>query len=208
MTRTGLVLAGGLSRRFGGGKPFAELEGRSLVRRVCDVLAERCDELVVSTGTDEDARRFAEAVPAARMVPDAQPGRGPVEGLLRGFGTARGNVVLVAPCDAPLLQASLYDGLLAILGDHDAALPRHAAMDPIRAVYRRGPAMEILRARSVPSPSALVDRLDAAFLEGDALRAADPGLVSFVDVNRPEDLAAARQLALRAAPTPPSHHSY
>ncbi len=207
MTRTGLVLAGGAGRRFGGDKPFAEFAGRPLVRRVCDVLAAHCDEIVISTRVDEDPRRFLEAVPTAKLVSDARGNHGPVEGLRRGFAVARGEVVLVAPCDAPLLRPSLYSGLLDILGDHDAAVPRHEAMDPVRAVYRRGPAIRILEADSVASPSALVDRLDAVFLEGADLDAADPGLASFVDVNRPEDIARLR-LVSPAEPAPRGHHSY
>lgn len=194
MNRTGLILAGGTSVRFGEQKPLAVLDGRPLVRWVGDALASRCDELVVSIGVRDDPDRFKEAVPGARIAQDARSQRGPIEGFLRGFDAARGNLVLVAPGDAPLLQASLYDGLLAILGNHDVAVPRHAVMDPIRAVYRRDAVLRGL-ARGPRSPSALIDRLDAVYLEGDALRVADPTFASFVDVNRREDLEQAHRVA-------------
>lgn len=193
MSRTGLILAGGESRRFGGRKPLVPFEGQALVRWVADALAESCDELIVSIGTGDEALAYREAVPAARVVPDAMGKRGPIEGFLQGFRAARGDIVCVAPADAPLLQPSLYRSLLGILGDHDAAVPRHSAMDPVRAVYHRDPVLRSL-VRGVVSPSALVDRLDAVFLEGAELRAADPALASFVDVNRTEDLAAARRI--------------
>lgn len=193
MSRTALILAGGESRRFGGRKPLAPFEGRPLVRWVADALADLCDELLVSIGTGDDALPYLEAVPAARVVRDARGERGPIEGFLQGFRAARGDPVFVAPADAPLLRSGLYRALLARLGDHDAAVPRHSAMDPVRAVYRRSPVLRSL-AEDVASPSALVDRLDAVFLQGPDLRAADPALASFVDVNRTEDLAAARGL--------------
>lgn len=198
MSATGLVLAGGGSRRFGETKALAPFDGVPMVRRVCDALATRCDEILVSVAVDADLRAFKLAAPAARIVVDLRVGLGPIEGFSRGFAAAQGEFVLVAPSDAPLLRPELYDGLLAILGDHEAAVPRHEAMDPVRAVYRRDAVARVLREDAVVSPSALVDRLDAVFLEGDRLHAADPLGVSFVDVNRREDL----DLAARASSRP------
>jgi molybdenum cofactor guanylyltransferase len=195
MIRSGLVLAGGASTRFRGKKSLALFEGKPMIRRVCEALAPRCDEVLVSVALQEDARKFEAAAPRVRVIRDVRPERGPIEGLRRGFAAARGDLVLVAPTDAPLLRTQLYDGLLSILDGHEAAVPRHEAMDPVRAVYRRDAAASALLRSEIVSPSALVDRLDAVFLEGTALRAVDPLLASFVDVNRREDLAEAARLA-------------
>ncbi len=208
MTRTGLVLAGGASRRFGAVKPFALFRGRPMVRWVGEALEGLCDEILVSIGAGDDPRGFREAVPGARLVADVRTDRGPIEGLRQGFAAARGDLVLVAPSDAPLLRPALYTGLLGLLGDHEAAVPRHRALDPIRAVYRRRAALRELGEHELPSPSALVDRLDTVFLDGEALRAVDPSFASFADVNRPGDLAEADRLASEAAVIPASHHSY
>jgi molybdopterin-guanine dinucleotide biosynthesis protein A len=174
--------------RFGGSKPLALFRGRPMVQWVGEALAPRCDELILSIGATDDPSRYRGAVPKARVVRDARSDRGPIEGMRGGFAAARGEFVLVAPADAPLLRPALYDGLLTILGGHEAAVPRHAAMDPVRAVYRRDAAVRVLADERIASPSALVDRLDAVFLEGDALRAVDPALASFIDVNRREGL--------------------
>lgn len=160
-----------------------------MIRRVADVLARRCGEIVVSVGTSESEARIREVVPEALVIRDARRGRGPIEGFARGFVAASGEVMLVAPCDAPLLKAELYDLLLEWLGPHEAAVPRLEAMDPVRAVYRRDAVTRVLAGDpEVPSPSALVDRLDAVFLGTESLRKADPKLRSFLDVNRSEDL--------------------
>ncbi len=195
MTRTGLILAGGSSSRFGEPKSLVPFDGRPMVQWVADTLRSRCDEILLSIRAADAVRAFQEAVPGAHLVRDAVADRGPIEGLGRGLAAAQGEVVLVAPCDAPLLRPSLYDALLALLGDHEAAVPWHQAMDPVRAVYRREAALQALGGAGIGSPSALVDRLDAVFLEGEALRAADSALVSFVDVNRKEDLEPAERLA-------------
>lgn len=195
--KSGLILAGGASSRFRGTKALARLRGRPLVRWVGDALEHFCGELIVSIGVKDEAWRFREALPEAVLVRDQRGDRGPIEGLHRGCAVAHGNIVLVAPSDAPLLRPALYEGLLSILGDHDVAAPRIDVLDPVRAVYRREAVLRILKEEGsrVHSPSALVEWLDTALLEGDALIRADPTLASFIDVNRRSDL----DKALRAA---------
>ena len=164
--------------------------------RIADALRPLAGELIVAVGDRPTERRVKALLAGSRVVQDARAATGPIEGFVRGFAAAHGDVVLVAPCDAPLLKTDLYRLLLERMGRHDAAVPRLEVFDPIRAVYRRDAVRSVLRdAASVGSPSALVDRLDTRFVDQDALRTADPGLVSFLDVNRPEDLLRAETMA-------------
>lgn len=193
---TGLILAGGVSIRFGERKPLATLVGRPLVHWVACALRCLTPDLVVSIGVRDDPSAFHEAVPAARLVRDMAEDRGPVEGLRRGAEAAAGDRIFVAPGDAPLLRPELYVALVGILEDHEAAVPRLDVFDPVRAVYRRDAILRVLcEDPTVGSPAALVDRLDAVFLEGEALRRADPALASFIDINRKEDLERTAVLA-------------
>ncbi len=188
--QSALVLAGGEAQRFGGAKAFVHYRGRPMVSRVAEVLASRAEELIISVGTSDDERRMRALLPAAVIVTDLRRGRGPIEAFYRGFQAAHGEIVLVAPCDAPLLRGEVYELLLASLGDHEAAVPRLQVIDPLRAVYCRAAVARELGGptEAPPSPSALVDRLDAVMVGEEALRQADPTLSSFVDVNRPTDL--------------------
>lgn len=197
MKRTGLLLAGGNSSRFGSWKPLARYRGRPMVRWVADALSAEADELLVSVRSRDQARRFRTILPEARAVVDARRGRGPIEGFARGFEAADGEVVLVAPCDAPLLRPALYQLLLESLAHRDAAVPRLQVIDPLRAVYRT-PAVRLALAERVPRcPSALVDVLRPVILDEAEIRRADPALVSFVDVNRRADLGLAGRVGRR-----------
>ncbi len=207
--RSALILAGGRSARFGRAKATAIIQGQPMIRRVAEALIPMVGELLVATAREQRIEELRTILPEATFVRDRRQDRGPIEGLSRGLEAAQGSLVLVAPCDAPFLQPRLYDALMGAIGDCDAAVPRLEVIDPLRAVYRREAALHALRHRpAIPSPSALVDRLDAVFLEGRDLNAADPGLASFVDVNRPEDLAGAQHRVSRAEPAPRRHHSY
>lgn len=187
--QSGLILAGGESARFGKPKALVPFRGRPMVRWVADALSPRSEELFVSVGTSDQADMLRAILPGAEFVCDVRPGRGPIEGFFRGFEAAQGDVVLVAPCDAPLLRRELYDLLIEALGRHDAAVPRLDVIDPIRAVYRREAVLRVLAMEEPASPSSLVDSLQAIFLGPNALRSADPSLSSFLDVNREADLA-------------------
>src|SRR2546428_355300 len=135
-----------------------------------------------------DAGPLRQVLPRAKFAVDRRRSVGPIEGMTRGFQVARGERVLVAPCDAPLLRPDLYRLLIKSLGAHDAAVPQVGVFDPIRAVYRRREVRRRLAntTESLPSPSSLVDRLDAIFVREDSLRSVDPRLDSFLDVNRQE----------------------
>lgn len=190
-----LILAGGASFRFGRPKPFELLRGKAMIRWVADAVASFSQELLISVSDEPSGRRLAEILPDARLVPDLRKSRGPIEGLVRGCESALGEVVIVAPCDAPLLRPSFVSLLLDVVSGHEAAVPRLSSIDPVRAVYERGAVLRALEEATGPveSPSALVDRLDVAFVEEDAIRKADPLLLSFFDVNVPEDLVAAER---------------
>ncbi len=198
MRRTGLILAGGNSSRFGSPKALARYRGRPMIRWVADVLLEEADELLVSVRSHDQARRVGRILPEARPIVDRRRERGPIEGFARGFEVADGDVVFVAPCDAPLLRPALYELLLASLAHRDAAVPRLQVIDPLRAVYRTDAVRRALAERAPRCPSALVDVLLPAVLDARELRRVDPALVSFIDVNRRADLGLAARVAPRA----------
>ena len=161
--RTGLILAGGDSSRFGSPKALAPFRGRPMVRWVADAMAAVTDELLVSLRSRDQAALFRRILPEAQVVLDVRRGRGPIEGFVRGFEAAHGDFVLVAPCDAPLLRPALY-------------------------VYRTDAARFALSESEPRCPSALVDVLGPVILDAPELRRADPSLASFVDVNHRADL--------------------
>ncbi len=165
-----------------------------MVRRVAEALAPLATELVVSVADARMAESLGRILPGAVYAIDQRHRRGPIEGFLRGFEASHGERMLVAPCDAPLLRPALYKLLLETIGDHEAAVPRLDVLDPVRAVYRRTAALLALNSTgpAIRSPSSLVDHLDSVFRDETQVRAVDPRLDSFLDVNREDDLVEVR----------------
>jgi len=105
---TGVVLAGGLSRRMGGGdKGLLELAGRPMLTHVVCRLRPQVGAMVVNA--NGDPARFAPL--GLPVVPDTIGGFvGPLAGVLAGMRWSAANApgahwVVTAPGDAPLLPS-------------------------------------------------------------------------------------------------------
>ncbi|UGV25634.1 molybdenum cofactor guanylyltransferase MobA [Rhodopseudomonas boonkerdii] len=121
----GLVLAGGLARRMGGGdKPMRVIAGRSMMARVIDRIAPQCDALVLNA--NGDTTRFA--VFGLPVVADSITDfPGPLAGVLAGLDwTAQHRPdirwMLSAPGDCPFLPRDLAASLHRARSDEDAEL--------------------------------------------------------------------------------------
>ncbi len=106
----GVILAGGLARRMGGGdKPMRAIAGRTILARVIDRLAPQCDGLILNANGDP-ARFSAFNLPVvADDVPDFA---GPLAGILAALdwtASHRPQVewVLSAAADCPFLPRDL-----------------------------------------------------------------------------------------------------
>jgi molybdopterin-guanine dinucleotide biosynthesis protein A len=112
----GLVLAGGLARRMGGGdKARITIGGRTILARVLARLEPQCDGLIINANGDPS--RFADT--GLPVVADSVPDfAGPLAGILAALDWAaahRPDVadVASAPGDCPFLPADLVARLAA-----------------------------------------------------------------------------------------------
>ncbi len=110
----GVVLAGGISRRFGGrDKSLADLHGRRLIDHVVDRLRPQVRRLLISVEAPLTALEF----PDLAQIPDRLPGHGgPLIGLVSVLHhmveTGPEDWLILAPCDAPFLPDDLACRLL------------------------------------------------------------------------------------------------
>ena len=110
----GLILAGGLARRMGGGdKPLRTVGGITILDRVLDRLRPQCHTLVINA--NGDPARFADTgLPVvADNVPDFA---GPLAGILAGLDWAAAHApgcdtVASVPGDCPFLPRDLVQRL-------------------------------------------------------------------------------------------------
>ena len=133
---TGLILAGGQSRRFGADKALAEIDGQPMVARVYAVLAPFCTEVIVSVDRPE---RMYSLPGRARFVVDTIPDAGPLAGLHAGLSATRTEYVLTLACDLPFLTPAVLDLLIDAVSDETDAVVAEASgrTQPLCSVYAR-----------------------------------------------------------------------
>ncbi len=210
---TGIVLAGGRSRRMGGrDKAWIELAGRPLVRWVLEAMREVTDGQVL-VARDEAQRERLERLGRPVAI-DRYAARGPLTGIHAGLTASPTDLAVVVACDMPLVRPELLERLASSIGALHAAVPyigegeppsrlvgetaRDAGLQPLLAAYRRAclpPLERLLRSGPVPT-TALISVLKARIVAPEEWRLADPDGRSFLNVNTGEDLAeAARRMS-------------
>ncbi len=200
----GVVLAGGQSRRMGGGdKCLRQLAGRTLLSRIVERVRPQVATLVLNA--NGDPARFADV--GLPVAADSVAGfAGPLAGVLTGLEWAREHApghdfVASFACDAPFLPEDLVRRLAQAVADDgaDMACAASAGRDhPVFGLWPVRLAGELRRAL-VDEDIRKVDVWTARYRLARVAFAADP-LDPFFNVNRPDDFAAAEAIlaAMRA----------
>jgi molybdopterin-guanine dinucleotide biosynthesis protein A len=198
----GLLLAGGQSRRMGGGdKALRLLGGVSLLDRVIARLRPQVAALVINANGDP-ARFAGFGLP---VVADSVPGfAGPLAGVLAGLDWAAANrpdceLIVSAATDAPFVPENLVARLAAGRREAGAELACAASGGRAHPVFGLWPVQlrEELRQALVAQGVRKVDDWTGRYrlaIVTFADRPVDP----FFNANRPDDLAAAEQLLATA----------
>ncbi len=193
----GVILAGGQSRRMGGGdKALLNLGGQPLLRHVIDRLTPQVSEIALNA--NGDASRFL--VFTQPVIADSIPGyAGPLAGVLAGLDWAaeRGAACIVtAAADTPFFPRDLVVGLLAAAQQKQTSLALAASADPHRGMCRH-PTFGLwpvslrhdLRAAIAAGTRKVVEWSDAHGCTSAAFPS-DP-FDPFFNINTPEDMAQA-----------------
>ena len=197
---TGVILSGGLSTRFNGqNKAFISVGQRRILDRLYDVFSDLFDEIILVTN---HPLQFLEW--DLTIVTDIYPVRSSLTGIHTGLFYMKNPFAFFSACDTPFLKKELVETLLEQIDKKiDIVMPETAAgLEPLCAVYSKHClkqaeqhikenkfkiqwAFRSLRVKNIP--------------EG-ILRKKDPDLMSFFNINTPEDLARAEEMAKNMAP--------
>ena len=106
----GVVLAGGLARRMGGqDKGLVDYNGRAMIEYALEALAPVVDEVFINANRHlEQYRQFGYTV----ISDQTETFDGPLAGVLSAMLQADAEILLVIPCDSPLIQSSHLQKIL------------------------------------------------------------------------------------------------
>ncbi|TMJ82522.1 MAG: molybdenum cofactor guanylyltransferase MobA [Alphaproteobacteria bacterium] len=196
----GVLLAGGLARRMGGGdKPMRQIGGRTILERVIARLQSQCQALILNA--NGDPARFASF--GLPVVPDTVENfPGPLAGILAGLDWAAANRpdaewVLSAAADCPFLPRDLVARL------HRARIEQGAQLAVAASGGQSHPVIGLwsvalrdeLRNALVIEDIRKIDRWTARYALATVSWPAEP-LDPFFNANTVDDIAEAERLAL------------
>jgi molybdopterin-guanine dinucleotide biosynthesis protein A len=198
MTPAGLILAGGVSARFGSAKGLERVGGVRIIDRVAGVLSPLVSELLIAANTPE----ANEWMPGHRVLPDVLPGGGGLSGVHAALFQIQRPLLVVA-WDMPfvtidLLRAIAMRGATPLADAAVPVSPSPVGIEPFCAYYALSsfaPLDRSLRAgtvgaarfvRSLKSVEWLAPEQTCSFGEPSRL---------FFNVNRRADLARAEAMA-------------
>ncbi|MGZ8383061.1 MAG: molybdenum cofactor guanylyltransferase [Nitrospira sp.] len=189
---SGVLIAGGKSRRMGHDKRFLTVGGISIFRRTLDVLKKTFAETIVVLAEPVDSLD----VQGSRVVYDSIPNAGSLGGLFTGLMTSSEPRVFAVACDMPFLDAEVIRFMASCDRTADVVVAELGGrFQPMHAMYSQ---------RCLPFLRAMADRQDlkiqrlflekqlrVAVLGKSHLTGLASGQRSFQNINTPDDLALA-----------------
>jgi molybdenum cofactor guanylyltransferase len=195
----GVILAGGLARRMGGGdKGLRELGGKPLMVHVMERLSMQASPLAINA--NGDASRFASF--NLPIIPDRTPGTpGPLAGILSGLRWAaeaspEARFIMTAACDTPFFPKDLVTSLLGAAGDTYPAIALAKSNGRVHNIFGIWPLtlandLEESLMRGARKVSDWASLHPLFFAEFPQIGVGPESLDPFFNVNTPEELTQA-----------------
>jgi molybdenum cofactor guanylyltransferase len=192
MPVTGVILAGGKSRRMGRDKAFLPFGTGVLVERVIEVLRQVTEDVILITNTPELYQPFG-----LPMFSDVVPEAGSLGGIYTGLVSAKAPHSLCLACDMPFVKPAFLRFLCGMAAEADVVIPRNAEdFQPLCTVYSRA-CREPIRQRIDAGRlkiTGFFDQVRVRAVEGELLSRYDPHDVMFFNANTPEEYEQARRM--------------
>ena len=192
---TGLVLAGGESRRMGFDKTALRMDGQTLLQRAVERLRGIFPTVLVSVRQIRpDAGLPADVLQVVDELSGDEPA-GPLAGLCAGLAEAKTPWVFVLAADMPFIAPAAIEYLAQQRAGYQAVVPMIAGHPQPLAAFYAAEALPSVRAvlagEGKRSFRVALERLRKNHVNEEDLRSYDPGLRGFTDLDTPAEVAAA-----------------
>ncbi len=194
---TVVILGGGRGLRMGGNKLFLAAGETLLLERVLSRVSPWFAKIILAVGPDdrEPLERLLAPNPGRwplRIVLDAAPERGPLEGLVSSFSVLETGWAFVMGCDMPLVQEAVLRSLWSARKPESAVVCARldGFIEPLHAFYSVNclPAIRKALSKGQRRIKAFYDEVTVTVVEEETFSFLPGYRRSFSGVNTPEDL--------------------
>jgi molybdenum cofactor guanylyltransferase len=177
---------------MGSDKGLLRIGSRRLIELVLETIRPLFSKIVIVA--NDPAAYEGLGVP---VVPDRIPDKGPLGGVHTALCSSHSLHTFCVACDMPLVNPAVVAHLCALAPGYDAVVPEwDAGCEPLHAVYGQSclPHVERMVRENRLRVDALFSAVRVRRVDADELRPLDPLLRSFLNVNTPDELEAARRI--------------
>ncbi len=197
---TGVILAGGLNKRFiGKNKAFIRIYGKRVIDYIYTIFKELFEEIIIVTN---DPVKYIEW--DVRIVTDIMSERSSLTGIHTGLFFATNLYTFITACDTPFLKKEVVETIIdGIKPGYSVTIPETPnGLEPLCAVYSKNCIkpieQQIIKQEFKIKQFFKKRRLNK--IPENVLRDKDPDLLSFFNMNTPSDFVRAEQIAEKLEP--------
>ena len=183
---TGIILAGGMSSRYGKNKALDTVAGIPLIERVIGVMQSLFRHLILITNMPEHY-----AYLKLPMKEDLIKGLGPLGGIYTALSTISNDAGFVVACDMPFLNRELIRYMVNAGMGYDAVVPRISGKtEALHSLYSKRclPAIRKLIEAEEFQVFRFFPTVSVRYVGESEIDPLDPDHRSFFNINRPNDL--------------------
>ena len=141
MQITGIILAGGKSKRMGTDKAFIKLNGKTLLEHSIELIQPFCNSLLISSNN------LAHEKFGYKIIPDKIPNCGPIGGVYSCLKKSEPEWNFVISVDSAFVEPEFIKFLISEISEiseFDAVVPIHTkGKEPLIALYHKNCLVEI-----------------------------------------------------------------
>ena len=188
---TGVILAGGKSRRMGYNKALLRVGGKTIIERVLEALKEITDSLLIITNSPEEYDFLN--IP---MKGDILPGKGAFGGVYTALSLSDAFYSLVVACDMPFLNSGFLRYMTQFKEGYDIVIPKPGQWyEPLCAIYAKTciPQIENLLGAGCLKIIELFPMVRTRYVGEEEIKLYNSSEMLFFNVNTQEDYLRAQQ---------------
>src|SRR5690625_4448493 len=182
--RIGILLAGGLSRRYGSPKAFAEMNGKKFYEMVYGILQSVCDQVIIVT-----RKEFIDWFPDKYHVivdVDDFSGCGPLAGIYSAMVEKEAENYVVLPCDMPLMTSQVMKKLVTLHANDVTVVCSEGYLQPLVSTWSKNVKKDIYTAldKGKFKMTDVLETVDTDQIDGDKISHSP---LVFMNINTPEE---------------------
>ena len=185
---SGIILAGGLSKRYGRNKAFLEINGVRLIDHITEKMKRIFKEVMLVANDKEDYEYLG-----LPIVEDRIKGLGPIGGIYTGLMSISNQAGFFVACDMPSLNEPLVRYMVGLMDNYAAVVPFVAhEVEPLHALYATtciDPIQRLIKAQRY-QVRLFYQYINIRYVGEDEIKEFAPPQRVFQNINTPQEFAA------------------